>query len=95
MDLVQLKNGSTEIIGSHRDLVDIVEAGCGYEVAKKVDDLDPAAYDDVYSGYSKLFTLLWDYLRPLKEAEAGLTKEQTEKLYDELDDAVNMIGWCL
>lgn len=54
MDLVQLKNGSIEIIGSHRDLVDIVEAGCGYEVAKKVENLDPAEFDDVYNAYENI-----------------------------------------
>ena len=54
MDLVQLKNGSVEIIGSHRDLVDIVEAGCGYEVAKKVENLDPAEFDDVYNAYENI-----------------------------------------
>ena len=38
MDLVQLKNGSTEIIGSHRDLVDIVETGS----TMKQNGLEPA-----------------------------------------------------
>ena len=35
MDVVALKDGSIEIIGSHRDLVDIVRDKCGDDIAKK------------------------------------------------------------
>jgi len=95
MDLVQLKDGSLEAIGTHRDLVDIVESGCGYEVAKMVESLDPANIEGVYNGYDSLFKTVWEFLKPLKEAGEGLTVEQTEKLYNALDKSMDMIGECL
>ena len=35
MDVVALKDGSIEIIGNHRDLVDIVRDKCGDDIAKR------------------------------------------------------------
>lgn len=34
MDVVALKDGSIEIIGNHRDLVDIIRDKCGDDIAK-------------------------------------------------------------
>lgn len=54
MDVVQLKDGSVEIIGSHRDLVDIIRDKCGDEIAAKVEECDPTEFEDVYSAYEEI-----------------------------------------
>ena len=54
MDVVQLKDGSVEIIGNHRDLVDLVRDKCGDEIAAKIEECDPAIFDDVYSAYEEI-----------------------------------------
>lgn len=54
METVKLNDGSVEIIGSHRDLVDIVRDKCGDDIAKIVDVLDPAAFEDVYNAYENI-----------------------------------------
>ena len=54
METVKLNDGSIEIIGSHRDLVDIVRDKCGNDIAKMVDALDPAAFEDVYNAYENI-----------------------------------------
>ena len=47
METVMLNDGSIEIVGSHRDLVDIVRDRCGDDIAKMVENLDPAVYDRI------------------------------------------------
>lgn len=54
METVKLNDGSVEIIGSHRDLVDIVRDKCGDDIVKIVDALDPAAFEDVYNAYENI-----------------------------------------
>lgn len=54
METVKLNDGSIEIIGSHRDLVDIVRDKCGDDIAKIVDALDPAEFEDVYNAYENI-----------------------------------------
>lgn len=54
MEIVKLNDGSVEIIGSHRDLVDIVRDKCGDDIAKMIDVLDPAAFEDVYDAYENI-----------------------------------------
>ena len=39
METVMLNDGSIEIVGSHRDLVDIVRDRCGDDIAKMVENL--------------------------------------------------------
>ena len=40
METVMLNDGSIEIVGSHRDLVDIVRDRCGDDIAKMVENVD-------------------------------------------------------
>ena len=53
METVMLNDGSIEIVGSHRDLVDIVRDRCGDDIAKMVENLDPAVYDSLYRAFEK------------------------------------------
>lgn len=57
MEVVQLKDGTSEIIGSHKDLVDIIRDKCGGEIATKVENLDPADWDNVYDAYEKMIDI--------------------------------------
>lgn len=56
MDVVKLKDESIEIIGSHRDLVDIIRDKCGDEIAAKVEELDPSEWDNVYDAYENVIS---------------------------------------
>lgn len=57
METVMLNDGSIEIVGSHRDLVDIVRDRCGDDIAKMVENLDPAVYDSLYRADCTVFEM--------------------------------------
>ncbi len=58
MDVVALKDGSIEIIGNHRDLVDIIRDKCGDDIAKRVEELDPEYYDELYTANSTIWEIV-------------------------------------
>lgn len=56
MQVVMLSDGNVEIIGTHRDLVDIIRDKCGDDIAKMVEALDPAEFEDVYNAYENIMS---------------------------------------
>ena len=86
MDVVKLKDGSIEIIGSHRDLVDVIRDKCGDEVAKMVDNLEPS---DVFSAYESLSNAQGVIYQ--KDDDGLLTENQVDEVEFLIDKAVDML----
>lgn len=81
METVKLNDGSIEIIGSHRDLVDIVRDKCGDDIAKIVDALDPAEMGEFHA-YMKLI----EEISLDKYVEIGeKTKETRQTVLEAID----------
>lgn len=57
MQMVKLKDGSLEMVGNHRDLVDIIRDKCGDDVAKIVEENNPDDWEDVYTAYENIMSV--------------------------------------
>lgn len=93
MDVVALKDGSIEIIGSHRDLVDIVRDKCGDDIAKKVEELDPIDYAGLYTANSTI----WEIVGILenKGEDGTLTVDQVDSIEKKFEELQHCISSCI
>lgn len=57
MQMVKLKDGSLEMVGNYRDLVDIIRDKCGDDVAKIVEENNPDDWEDVYTAYENIMSV--------------------------------------
>lgn len=89
MEAVRLLNGRTEIIGSHRDVVDIVRDKCGDDVAKIVDEYNSEDWENVYAAYD----LAADAERILKDFDknGSLTSEQVSDVKEKIADMLELL----
>lgn len=89
MELVQLKDGNIEIIGKHRDLVDIVRDKCGDDVAKMVEENDPADWEKVIEA-EILVSSIEDIL--VNKDECGLLdSNQVSQIEDKIDRIMDLL----
>lgn len=93
MDTVQLKDGSIEIIGSHRDLVDIVRDKCGNDVAKMIEELDPIEWNDVYAAYDTIMEI--DDIIQETDDDGALSSEQIAEIHNKIDIVQDMLSGVL
>lgn len=93
MDVVALKDGSIEIIGSHRDLVDIVRDKCGDDIAKKVEELDPIDYVGLYTANSTIWEIA-DILEN-KSEDGTLTADQVDSIKNKFEELQHCISSCI
>lgn len=93
MDVVQLNDGSVEIIGSHRDLVDVIRDKCGDDIAKKVEENDPGDWEAVYDAYDKLYEAT-EFMEDDIESDP-LSLEQLKQIKERLFKAVELLGSVL
>lgn len=89
MNIVQLKDGTIEIIGCHRDLVDIIREKCGDDVAKLVEENDPADWEDVCNAECKLSEI--EDILYKKDDDGLLTADQVEEIADKLEIAIDYL----
>ena len=89
METVMLNDGNIEIVGSHRDLVDIVRDRCGDDIAKMVENLDPAAYDSLYRADCTVFEMANIYENGL------LSEDQIDSLKDKVETLASDICDCI
>lgn len=93
METVMLNDGSIEIVGSHRDLVDIVRVRCGDDIAKMVENLDPAAYDSLYRADCTVFEMA-NILENTDE-NGLLSEDQIDSLKDKVETLASDICDCI
>lgn len=93
METVMLNDGSIEIVGSHRDLVDIVRDRCGDDIAKMVENLDPAVYDSLYRADCTVFEMA-NILENTDE-NGLLSEDQIDSLKDKVETLASDICDCI
>lgn len=93
MDVVALKDGSIEIIGNHRDLVDIVRDKCGDDIAKRVEELDLVCYDELYTANSTIWEIA-DILEN-KDEDGTLTADQVDSIENKFEELQHCISSCI
>lgn len=93
METVMLNDGSIEIVGSHRDLVDIVCDRCGDDIAKMVENLDPVAYDSLYRADCTVFEIA-NILENTDE-NGLLSEDQIDSLKDKVETLASDICDCI
>lgn len=93
METVMLNDGSIEIVGSHRDLVDIVRDKCGDDIAKKVEELDPACYDELYTANAIIWAI-HDTLEN-KGEDGALIADQVDDIKNKLEELQDCISSCI
>lgn len=93
METVMLNDGSIEIVGSHRYLVDIVRDRCGDDIAKMVENLDPAVYDSLYRADCTVFEMA-NILENTDE-NGLLSENQIDSLKDKVETLASDICDCI
>lgn len=93
MDVVALKDGSIEIIGNHRDLVDIVRDKCGDDIAKKVEELNPVCYDELYTANAIIWAI-HDTLEN-KGEDGTLIADQVDGIKNKFEELQDCISSCI
>lgn len=93
MDVVALKDGSIEIIGNHRDLVDVIRDKCGDDIAKMVEGLDPIDYAGLYTANSTIWEIA-DILEN-KDEDGTLTADQVDSIKNKFEELQHCISSCI
>ena len=93
METVMFNDGNIEIVGSHRDLVDIVCERCGDDISKMVENHDPAAYDSLYSADCTVFEMA-NILENTDE-NGLLSEDQIDSLKDKVETLASDICDCI
>lgn len=85
MDVVQLKDGSVEVVGSFKDILDIVRDKCGDDLAKLLEENDPADWESVFEADISLDNI--EETLEKRDENGLLTADQIEYIYDMVQGA--------